>query len=275
MYIPEPPYNAGLPPFDKYFHYKSSVQSPPADCEFLEQVYKDARGKKANAKVMRDDFCGTFANCCEWVRRDPSHVAHGVDLDPEPLSYGRANYLTELDPKQQKRVHIHQKNVMDPDLPACDVICALNFSYFIFKQRKQLLEYFTSCRNALKKDGVLVMDCFGGTQCWEPIEEETEFEDLKMSYFWDQESFDPLTNNALFHIHFKRKGERKRRNVFTYDWRMWTVPELKDILLDAGFKKVNLYWEGTTETGEGDGEYRIAETGEPCEAFVAYIAALK
>ncbi len=275
MYTPEPPYTAGLPPFDKYFHYKASVQSPTADCEFLEQVYRDARGKTRKAKVMREDFCGTFANCCEWVQRDPDHIAHGVDLDPEPIAYGRAHYLSELKEKAKKRVHLHQRNVMDPNLPASDVICALNFSYFIFKERAELLQYFTACRESLKKDGVFVMDCFGGTQCWEPIEEETEFDDLGISYYWDQVSFDPLTNHALFHIHFKRKSERKRRKVFTYDWRMWTVPELRDILLDAGFAKVNLYWEGTTDTGEGDGDYKLAEKGEPCEAFVAYIAALK
>lgn len=275
MYTPEPPYTAGLPAFDKYFYYKASVQSPNEDCEFLEQVYRDVHGKKAKAKVMREDFCGTFANCCAWVKRHPSHTAHGVDLDPEPIAYGKAHYLAELDEKSKKRVHLHLKNVMSPGLPGSDIICALNFSYFIFKRRAELLKYFKAARKSLNEGGVMVLDCFGGTQCWEPIEEETEFDNLGVSYFWDQESFDPLTNEALFHIHFKRKGEKKRKNVFTYDWRMWTVPELKDILLEAGFETVHTYWEGTTEDGEGDGEFRITEKGEPCEAFVAYLAAVK
>jgi SAM-dependent methyltransferase len=275
MYTPEPPYTDGLPPFDKYFFYKASVQSPDTDCEFLEQVYRDARGDAKDPHTMREDFCGTFANCCSWVSRDPKHVAHGVDLDPEPIGYGKANYLSELDENAKKRVHLHLKDVTEPGLPACDIICALNFSYFIFKERALLKKYFSNCLSSLKDDGLLVLDCFGGTQCWEPIEEETEFEDLDVSYYWDQVSFDPLSNEALFHIHFKRKGERKRRKVFTYDWRMWTVPELKDLLLEAGFAKVNMYWEGTTDEGEGDGDYKLADKGEPCESFVTYLVALK
>ena len=275
MYTPEPPYTVGMPPFDKYFYYKASVQSPAEDMDFLDQVYREARGAKRVPRTMREDFCGTFSNCCEWVKRGADREAYGIDLDPEPVAYGKANYLTELKPAQQKRVHLLLSDVMAPGLPATDMICAMNFSYFIFKERATLVKYFKSCRDALAKDGVLVLDCFGGTGCYEPNEEETVHDDLDMSYFWDQDSYDPLTNQAVFHIHFKRKGERKRRKVFTYDWRVWSVPEIKDALLDAGFSKVNLYWEGVSENGSGDGEFFIAEKGDECESWVTYLAALK
>jgi hypothetical protein len=214
-------------------------------------------------------------NCCEWIKLGEQRWAHGVDLDPEPLDYGRAHYLPKLSSRQQGRLTIHQENVLGKKLPKADVICALNFSYFIFKDRKTLKAYFANCLRTLNDNGVLVLDCFGGTKCYEANEEETEYEDEGYSYFWDQDSFDPITNEAMFYIHFRRKGEKKREKVFSYDWRMWSIPELKDLLLEAGFKDVKTYWEGTTEDGEGDGNFYIADKGEDCDSWVSYLAAYK
>ena len=53
------------------------------------------------------------------------------------------------------------------------------------------------------------------------------------------------------------------------------MPEIKDLLLEVGFSKVNTYWEGTTDDGEGDGDFFLADKGEDCDSWVSYIAALK
>ena len=63
-------------------------------------------------------------------------------------------------------------------------------------------------------------------------------------------------------------------NAFTYDWRLRSIPELKDILEEVGFK-CTVYWEGTDEDGEGDGEFEPAEQGEDCESWVAYLVCQK
>ena len=76
--------------FDKYWFYKRSVQSPDVDVEFFEKVYRELNG--GTAKTLREDFCGTFAISCEWVKRNPNYQAIGVDLDPEPVAYGKSNY---------------------------------------------------------------------------------------------------------------------------------------------------------------------------------------
>ena len=266
-----------LPPFDKYYYYSQSVQSPADDMEFLERVYKEARGKRLTPKVMREDFCAAFLNSCAWVKRGRDRIAHGVDLDPEPLQYGKDHYFPLMPKESLKRLHLHQKDVLGKGLPKADIICALNFSYFIFKERETLKAYFKNCLKTLNDKGVFVLDCFGGAHCWEPNEEETEYKDHDppYSYYWDQDAIDPLTHHARFYIHFKRKGEAKRTKVFAYEWRMWTVAELKDLLLEAGFSKVNLYWEGTTKSGEGDGHFKISEKGDECEAWVCYIAGIK
>ncbi|MCB0413255.1 MAG: class I SAM-dependent methyltransferase [Bdellovibrionales bacterium] len=257
--------------FDKYELYLKSVQSPENDVKFLNRLYKELRGKKAT--ILREDFCGTFNISCEWVKLDSSNKSIGVDLDPEPIQYGKQTSFLSLTDKQKERVQILQKNVLDPALPKADIVDAQNFSYSLFKTRKQLLEYFSMAHKGLNKDGIFVIDCFGGSQCMEPNEEETEHDGF--SYFWDQDSYDPVTGEAMFYIHFKRKGEKKREKVFTYDWRLWSIPELKEVMEDAGFSKVHVYWEGTDEEGEGDGEFTRVTQGEDCESWVAYVVGEK
>jgi SAM-dependent methyltransferase len=264
-----------LPPFDKYQLYHASVQSPDEDARFFAEVYRDARGARAVPKVLREDFCGTFANCCAWLRLGPGRSAHGVDLDPEPLEYGKEHYLSQLSPALAARLRLHRKDVLGSGLPKADIIAALNFSYYIFKDRPTLKKYFTNCRRTLNDGGVLLLDSFGGPKCMEPNEEVSEHGNPPFDYYWDQDTYDPLTNEAQFYIHFKRRGEKKRLKVFSYDWRMWAPAEIKDVLLDAGFSKVDYYWEGSTSDGYGDGDFKVVEHGDECEAYVAYLRALK
>lgn len=258
--------------FDKYLYYQRSVQSPDNDAEFLEKTYQDLRGIKPF--TLREDFCAAYALCCEWVKRSPEMKAIGVDLDPEPLDYGARNYQSKLDPAQQDRISIIKDDVMNANLPKADIIAALNFSYFGFKSRPQLLSYMKACHETLMDKGILVMDCFGGPSCMEPNEHETEHDDF--SYYWDQDTYNPITNHAMFYIHFKLKNESLRREkVFTYDWRLWSLAELQDLAAEAGFTKSHIYWEGTDEDGEGNGEFSPTQKGEQCDAWVAYLVAEK
>lgn len=261
-----------LPEFDKYDLYLKSVQSPRREVEFLQATYKELRGERA--RVLREDFCGTFKLLCEWVKEHPEFEGIGVDLDQEPIAYGQEKYAQVLTPHQQNRLKVLHANVLSPQLPHADIITAFNFSYFVFKTREVMKEYFLNCHRTLKKNGILTLDCFGGYACFEPNEEETVHDEF--SYFWDQESFDPVTHHAQFYIHFKRKGEKKRERVFAYDWRVWSIPELRDLLGDVGFTRTHVYWEGTDKNGEGDGVFKRVETcDEVCESWVAYVVAEK
>jgi hypothetical protein len=258
-------------PFDRYALYHRAVQSTEVDCAFVTATYKELKGKKPTR--MREDFCGGFAICCEWVRRSKDHHAYGIDLDNEPLNYGREHYLPELRPEQRKRVHIQQASVLTAKVAPVDVVIALNFSFYIFKQRWLLKDYFRQALKGLRRNGIFIVDCFGGSDCQQKNVEYTNFPGF--TYYWDQEHFDPVTNGGLFHIHFKRKGEKKRERVFTYDWRMWTIPEIREVMLEAGFRRTHVYWEGTTRSGEGDGKFKRVEEGEECEGWVAYVVGEK
>jgi SAM-dependent methyltransferase len=239
-----------LPEFDKYAYYTASVQSPELDMLVVDELYRDVR-QGAEARTLREDFCGTFANCCAWVRLGPERRAVGVDLDPEPLAYGCANNLPQLSLLQQARVRIMQENVLEPDLPPADVIAAFNFSYFFFKRRAELLAYLANCRRTLEPGGLLVLDCFGGPGEQEPHEEAMEGDGFH--YFFEEEGFDPWSHEAVYHLNFQRDGEEKRRAVFTLDGRAWTLPELRDALLEVGFASVRIYWK--VDGPDGDTEW--------------------
>lgn len=257
--------------FDKYSLYQKAVQSADTDVTFIRKVYRELRGK--DPQTLREDFCGTFRLSSEWVKLNPKFQAIGIDLDPEPLEYGRAHNLVKLGSDQQKRLQLKEANVLAPELPFADVSIAFNFSYFVFKSREFMRRYLHNCYEHLKKDGVLIVDCFGGSQCYEPNEEFTKHRDF--TYYWDQVSYDPVSNHCLFHIHFKMKGQKKVERVFTYDWRLWSIPELREIMKEVGFKKTHVYWEGTTRRGDGDGKFTRTEKGESCLSWIAYIAAEK
>ncbi len=257
--------------FDKYWHYRHSVQSPDLEVRFIQKCYQEL--KKKTARVFREDFCFTFALGCEWVKLNRLYKSVAVDLDPKPLRYGKAHNLARLSLNQQKRMNIIHSNVLNHQIPSADIISALNFSYFVFKEREEMKRYFSNCLKSLRTKGLLVLDCFGGSQCFEANEEQIDYGDF--IYCWDQKGFDPISHHALFHIHYKRKREKKRERVFTYDWRIWTIPELKDLLREVGFRKIHIYWEGTDKNGEGSGRFTRREKGEECGSWVAYIISEK
>ena len=257
--------------FDKYWHYRHSVQSPDLDVRFIRDCYRSL--KKKTGYVFREDFCSTFALSCEWVKLGDLYKSSSIDIDAKPLKYGKEHNLAELNDHQKKRMRIIHSNVLSNRIIRADIIATLNFSYFILKKRSELKKYFLNCLKSLNKDGILVLDCFGGSECFQNNEEKVNHGSF--IYYWDQTSFDPISHQAMLRIHYKRRGEKKRKNVFTYHWRLWTLPEIRDLLLEAGFRKTHIYWEGTDKNGEGDGRFVRKNKGEDCEAWVAYIISEK
>jgi hypothetical protein len=81
---------------------------------------------------------------------------------------------------------------------------------------------------------------------------------------------------VLNHIHFRFPDGSELRKAFTYDWRLWTLAEIQETLIEAGFVRPAVYWEGTVKkTGEGDGVFRRKTVGEACGGWIAYIVAEK
>ena len=117
--------------FDKYKYYIASVQSPESDVEFFEQVWQELRSRK-KLILLREDFCGTFIVCCQWVKSKKYRKALGIDINKEPLDYGYKAHYAKLNNHQKKRVSTCHMSVLSTKTPSAQMIVANNFSIFSF-----------------------------------------------------------------------------------------------------------------------------------------------
>lgn len=255
---------------DRHVLYEKSVQNVDAELDFVNATFTKLRGRPP--RVLREDFCGTANLSCAWVRRGPRNIAHCIDLDPEVLDWSRRNRLGALDAAQARRIHVLNKDVLKVRCPGTDVTLALNFSYWVFKDRRTMERYFRKVHSELGDDGVLFLDAFGGYEACREMEETTEYNGF--TYVWDQAAYNPVNGDITCHIHFRFKDGSRLRKAFSYDWRLWTLPELTEMLAETGFQST-VYWEGTDARGEGNGVFTPTARGEADAGWIAYIVAEK
>ncbi len=258
---------------DRHILYQESVQCVEAEIDFVDETFEHLRGR--HAVLLREDFCGTLNTSCEWVRRRDTNRAIGVDLDEEVLQWGREHNIGALSEADRERVTVLNENVLTVQTEPVDALLAMNFSYFTFQTRDLMRSYFKAVREALTDDGIFFMDCYGGYESVREIVEKREI-DKDFTYVWDQDCFNPINHQMRCYIHFHFRDGSKMKKAFEYEWRMWSLPEIREILEEAGFRKSTVYWEGTEEdSDEGNGVFEPTEIGEADPSWVAYIVAEK
>ena len=155
-----------------------------------------------------------------------------------------------------------------------DCVSAFNFSYWVFKKRSELVKYFKNAYKNLNKNGLLMLDAFGGYEAHQELEEKTQYKNF--TYCWDQSRFNPITNELTCYIHFEFKDGSSIKKAFEYNWRLWSLPEIKECLLEAGFKSSEIYMQGWDDEKEEETEEFSKMTS--CDAdpgWIAYIIASK
>jgi hypothetical protein len=121
---------------------------------------------------------------------------------------------------------------------------------------------------------MLFMDAFGGYDAHREIKEKRKYKGF--SYIWEQAHYNPIDGHMRCHIHFGFPDGSKLQQAFTYDWRLWSLPELRELLDEAGFSRVTVYWEGTDpKTGEGTSVYSPATVGDADPGWVCFLVAEK
>jgi SAM-dependent methyltransferase len=248
--------------------YELAVQSPDANLHFCDRIYKKKNG--ANAKLLKEDFCGTAFLSAEWIRKRKSNRAIGVDLDKETLDWGKEHNVQPLG-KDASRVDLICADVRTVQKPKADIVAAFNFSYYIFKTVPELRRYFDSARKSLGPGGIFVLDMFGGWEAQMDVTDKTRYKGF--TYIWDQKGIDPVSHNGIFQIHFKFHNGGGIKKAFEYDWRLWTIPEVRDALESVGFGSVDVYWEGADEDGDGNGIFRRVKKAENCPGWNVFIVA--
>ena len=256
---------------DRHRLYELSVQYAESEIEFVDDTYKSLRSRRA--RLLREDFCGTANVSCEWAQLRKSNRAIGVDIDPEVLSWGREHNLSRLSPTAAKRVELIQGDVLRVETEAPDIVSAMNFSYWLFKERKLLKRYFRRVHNALTEDGVFFLDAYGGYDSFREIVEEREVDGF--TYVWEQTKYEPISGGLICDIHFAFPDGSRLDRAFTYDWRLWTLPEIRELLDESGFSRVTVYWQGFDENGDADGIFLPATEGDADAGWICYLAAEK
>lgn len=256
---------------DKQALYQMAVQDPAAEIKFISRVFKQLRGRGAMA--LREDFCGTALLCTEWVRSSSrsARLATGVDLDPSVLTWGRQHNIVPLGARAE-RVQLLQQDVREHWPTQHDVIAAFNFSYWVFVTRDEMRHYFETVLRSLNADGLLFLDAYGGWEAQQPMLESRSI-GRGVTYVWDQDRVDPITHRIVNHIHFRFRDGSQLKKAFTYEWRFWSLPELSELLQEAGFSDVTIYWDDTDD--EEDARYRPQRRAANQPGWLAYLVAAR
>jgi len=257
---------------DRHVLYEASVQGVDYDLDFLERVYRRHHGR--SFRRLREDFCGTAALAAAWVMRRPDHAV---------LRWARARRLPRMREAARRLALVHG-DVRTVRVPRADLVCALNFSWWVFHERAELLRYLRAVRGGLRPGGMLIVNMFGGTEAMEKSVERRRFPASQsvdgervpsFRYEWDQTLFNPVDHHLLCSIHFELPDGTRMRHAFRYDWRLWTLPEIRDAMADAGFRASEVYVEGWDDkANQSDEKFRLRRRFENQESWLAYVVGL-
>ncbi|XP_047976418.1 uncharacterized protein LOC125218720 [Salvia hispanica] len=176
------------------------------------------------------------------------------------------------------------KSLNDVQLPPRDIVCAFNYSCCCLHSRKELILYFKHALNTLsRKGGIFVMDLYGGTSSEGVLRLQRRFPNF--TYVWEQAEFDIIQRKTRISLHYNlHKQKRKIRHAFSYSWRLWSLPEVKDCLQEAGFSSVHFWIRSMPDSGQirrtdgfsagRDIKYEEATSFQQQDSWNAYVVAV-
>jgi len=269
-----------LSPYD---FYELCVTEPTRVIPFLLAAHAH------NPRTLREDFSGSAALARAWAASHATRRAIAVDLDPAPL----------------KRARARRVRTIEADCETCtaraDIIAATNFPIGYHHTRRDLLRYLKSARASLNRRGILVFDLYGGRDAFTPgkiiqllrAPKQKPWSGELIEYTFEQREANPLTARVTDALHFKAWPARTKMptrpgakqpdptinipNAFTYDWRLWSIPELHDALTEAGFTTIDVHSRlGDAIDNEGRVLLNPASSADDLdENWVVYVVARK
>lgn len=252
---------------ERFALYEATVLSPEFEVQFLAERFLDAIGRPP--RHLREDFCGTAAIARAFVTKEAERTAIGVDIDRPTLAFAEDKCRQQ---ELHHRLTFRCADVCTLDDAPADIISAQNFSWCGLHERERLLHYFSRCRRALAQGGVLVIDLLGGS-AREVAGHQSRRDAGPCVVTFRQKTFDVVSRRAHFAIDFTLGG-RTHRDAFQYDWRLWTIPETKDLLREAGFDAADVFFEERDQFGAATSRYRRADSAEGESLFVCYLVAV-
>jgi len=245
--------------------YELCVQSTDALVPLIRAIHA------ANPEILGEDFSGTAALSHAWVGLSDAHRAVCADLDRSALTKHGEH------PRIEKRA----ADVRTIDAP-CDALFVGNFSIGYFHTRAELVAYLTHARTRLTDGGVFLCDTYGGDTSFTlgGVHRPTPMGDGRLCrYTWEQRRADPLTGMVTDVIHFRVEDAgvitHEFDDAFVYEWRLWSVPELRDAMRDAGFATTEVYAK-LPEAVDDEGNAYVSPIedpeGELDDSFIVLVA---
>lgn len=244
--------------------YELCVTEPQRLCRFIEA----AHGRRP--LVLREDFSGSAAVARWWAASGAGRRAVAVDRDRGVLSAARsAGVLTRAMDVMRCR-------------DRADVISATNFPLGYFHGRDGLVAYLRRARGCLKPGGIFLCDTYGGRDAFTPLKLVALLRGPAgelVEHTWEQRRADPISGRVVDALHFRvsLRGRRAAvlRDAFVYDWRLWSIPELRDAMDAAGFGAVDTHATlGEAVDERGRLRLRPERDGESLpESYVVYLVA--
>ncbi len=247
--------------------YQRAVQSPEADVALLQHIYTHSRG--VSGYRLREDFCGTGLTLSHWIAQGKGFTGEGYDIDPAPVEWGLKNNFAGVGTvASSSTLQVADARSWSQISP--DIRCAFNFSYWVFREQRQLLDYFSGVCADLADGGVFVIDVTGGIDCLseEPYESDAD----GFTCVWQQSNFSPVDHSADLTLRFRFDDGSELDPPYRYRWRVWSIPELNQLLTQAGFSSTEIWWQNDDAMDVG---FEITSKGRNDACWVACIAALK
>ncbi|QQE11073.1 hypothetical protein JD969_16455 [Planctomycetota bacterium] len=267
---------------DPLFLYQHAVQHPDAEAEFLERIYMhyfdDTR-----PTTLREDFAGTCAISTSWVNMDQDNRALAVEIDYPTAVWADQN-VTELLKDRAEDVIILVDDVINISEPQTDIVASLNFSALIYHKRKELVAYLKHARQSLTDQGIFVMDIFGGIGSTTlGIQERSlqlhipnHIDPQKVTYQWEQRSYNPDNHKIDCRIHFVLPNGTEMKDAFKYDWRLWSLNDLQEMMLEAGFDYSEIWCDKYDSfSNQSDNHYLPAKNYPDRTDWIVYVVGIK
>ena len=266
---------------------------------------EDFAGTSAESVAWVAALDGAAATQPYGVSAGDDRTALAVDHDPATLAWARRR-AERLLGERAGRVRFvegdvlsvapldacgaaHPSGAAPPEVPPADVISVLNFSIFHFHRRENLAAYFQHARRCLAADGILVLNAFGGPGAMrtridrrrvEPVPTSSEPAPPPFEYRWDQRGYDAVANRLDCRIHFvvddADGNPTTIENAFQYDWRIWTLPELTELMREAGFADAQV-WRHTWDASKGKEGVFLGPVAriENLDTWLAYVIGVR
>ncbi|KAJ2400592.1 hypothetical protein GGI23_001937 [Coemansia sp. RSA 2559] len=266
---------------------------------------------RRQAQSLREDFCGTAVLCAEWVNSNPcaNRHAYGVDIDPEVIDYAKKHTLEQHihgsdldgriklvcadvlsvcgdDSRAQGSNHIGERTV-----PRVDMIASFNYAMCYFHKRRDLVRYLRHSLGNLNDFGLLFCDLFGGHEAVRSGVSRMRNVGA-FRYYFRQNSYDLVRSTIRFSLSFRMQDGSMLKDCFTYDFRVYSLCELREAMLEAGFDDVCVWMnvknssdfseDGDSENDDekrGDAGFgafeELVTSSEMPESFNAYVVGVK